>query len=192
MKTHMLRQIKKSKKGVSEIIGYILLIAFVIITSIIVYRSLKTYVPKEMLECPDGVSLYIENYSCFFSEGEGIYAINLTLRNNGQFSIAGYFPYISNSPEQETATINISDFLNTTVQEDSSIVLGSAILFSRSEENTLLPGESRSNLFLDMKELGTFYSIQIIPARFEDYKKDTRFTTCTNAKIEEVIECTVI
>ena len=47
----------KNKKGVSEIIGYILLVAIVVTISIFVYQWLKTYVPQDAISCPDGVSL---------------------------------------------------------------------------------------------------------------------------------------
>jgi len=46
--------VKKNKRGVSIVIGYVLLIAISIVISILVYQALKTYVPKEALECSDG------------------------------------------------------------------------------------------------------------------------------------------
>ena len=58
----MLRDKKRklNKKGVSVIIGYVLLIAFAILISAGVYAWLKTYVPREPLNCPDGVSIFVK------------------------------------------------------------------------------------------------------------------------------------
>ena len=79
--------LKKTKRGVSIMIGYILLITFVIAISIFVYQWLKTYVPKEGLECPDGVSIYISKANINPNEGK----LTLTLKNTGRFDINGVF-----------------------------------------------------------------------------------------------------
>ena len=77
----------KNKKGVSEIIGYILLIAIVVAISVFVYQFLKSYVPKESLTCPDGVTLLIPDYKYNCLEN----LLNFTVQNEGTFSIGGYF-----------------------------------------------------------------------------------------------------
>ena len=50
------------KKGVSAIVGYVLLISFGVVMSVIVYSYLKTYTPKDALTCPDGVSIFLKDY----------------------------------------------------------------------------------------------------------------------------------
>src|SRR3989344_8392030 len=76
-----------SKKGLSVMIGYILLISMAITMSAIVYQWVKTYVPQDSIECKDGVSLFVQgyNYDC------GADTLNLNLKNNGRFDLAGYF-----------------------------------------------------------------------------------------------------
>ena len=57
----------KNKKGLSVMIGYVLLVTFAIIISAIVYQQIKTYLPTEDKVCPEGVSLF-----CHQSSGPGL------------------------------------------------------------------------------------------------------------------------
>ena len=59
----MLRQISK-KRGITPMIGYVLLVSFAIVISTIVYIWMKTYAPAPSLECADGVSVMIKEISC--------------------------------------------------------------------------------------------------------------------------------
>ena len=43
-------------------IGYVLLVSLAIIMGGIIYTWMKTYVPKDALECPEGTSLIIKGY----------------------------------------------------------------------------------------------------------------------------------
>lgn len=73
-------------------IAYVLLIVIAITVSIFVYEWLKNYAPKEKVECEDGVSLVIEDYSCL----EDINKTNITISNKGLFNVDGFFIKISN------------------------------------------------------------------------------------------------
>lgn len=86
----------KNKKAVSIMIGYILLVTAAVVMGVIVYQWLKTYVPKEAIECPDDVSLFIKDYTCNNLTKE----LTLALQNNGKFSIAGYFIHVKNDSAQ--------------------------------------------------------------------------------------------
>ncbi len=77
----------KNKRGVSEIIGYILLIAIVVVVSIFVFQWLKSYVPQSALTCPEGTTVSIPEYKYDCTAN----MLNFTLENDGTFSIAGYF-----------------------------------------------------------------------------------------------------
>src|SRR3989338_315360 len=82
---------KNTKKGVTELIAYVLLISLAIALSILVYNWLRFYVlPHEPKACPDGVSLIIQEYSCVSGN------INITVRNKGLFKIDGYLIKINN------------------------------------------------------------------------------------------------
>jgi hypothetical protein len=72
------------KKGVSVIVSYVLLILLSISLAGMIYGFLQYRVKhREKLECPAGVSIYVENYSCNNDK------INLTLKNNGLWHISG-------------------------------------------------------------------------------------------------------
>ncbi|MDP7520887.1 MAG: hypothetical protein QF567_01490, partial [Candidatus Pacearchaeota archaeon] len=64
----MLLQIK-NKRGISVMIGYILLISSLVVMGTIVYNWMKTFVPTETISCPDGVSIYIKNIECESTNG---------------------------------------------------------------------------------------------------------------------------
>ena len=66
----------RDKKAVSIMIGYILLITFAVVIAAVVLTWLKTYVPRQGLECPDGVSIYILDSELDRND------LVLTLRNN--------------------------------------------------------------------------------------------------------------
>ena len=76
-----------NKKGVSIIIGYVLLITIGIALSTLVYSWLRFYVtPGEEVSCPEGVSLIIKNYNYDCTANK----LNLTLQNKGLFTVDGF------------------------------------------------------------------------------------------------------
>jgi len=77
--------LRKNKKGLSEIIGYVLLIVFAVSMSAIVYGFLRAKIPKQQEKCPADVSVEIISYEIMSN------MLNLTidLRNRGLFSING-------------------------------------------------------------------------------------------------------
>ncbi len=78
--------LQKHKKGVSEIVSYSLLIIISIAASVIVYSYLKIYVPKNIPECSDGVSIVVRDYSCKINPDNSA-NLSLSLGNQGKFSI---------------------------------------------------------------------------------------------------------
>ena len=129
-----------NKKGISIIIGYVLLVTFAIILGGILYQWLKTYVPKDILKCPDGVSVFIEKVSCINIADK--LELNLTLKNNGRFAIAGYFIHATDDPSQELATIDLSKDHFEGGNKDRS-----AILFSVEEDNPIKPNDRKKSRF---------------------------------------------
>jgi len=80
------------KKGLSEIIGYVLLIVIAISLSLLVYAWMKGLLWKKTKACPDEVSLIIVDYSCN-AAGRNV---TIILRNNGLFDVDGFIVRISN------------------------------------------------------------------------------------------------
>jgi len=167
----------KNKKAISPLIGYILLISAAIFMSIIVYTWLKTYVPKTALECPDTTSIFIKNYLCDSDE------LQITFENNGKFSLAGYFIRATNSPEQELATIDLSSKLL-----EGGVKVDNFISFGGGNENTLGPNSEKTHKF-NLTEIGSIYSIEIIPMRYQEQDNKMRFVSCGDAKIKEELTC---
>ena len=174
-----LRKIK-NKKAISPMIAYVLLIGIAIFMSVMVYSWLKTYVPKDALECPETTSLFIKNYTCDSTE------LNLTLKNNGNFNIAGYFIRVANKSGQELATIDLSQELKS---ESSGRVVGNSIIFNVIEYgNTLIPNQEATQRF-NIAGLNTIYLIELTPIRVQEQDGKIRTASCGSAKIKEEISC---
>jgi len=169
---------KKNRKGISVMIGYILLIAIGIGISVLVFQWLKTYIPTEPLECPDGVSVFVEDYTydCAIDQ------LSLTLKNNGRFSIAGYFIRATNSSEQGIATIDLSEY---TLSGG-----GGAVIFNASV-NSLTPNDKINNVFdLISTPINQIRSVEIIPITYRTFNNEYRIISCGESKIKEEISCT--
>lgn len=168
----------KNRKAVSPMIGYILLVTFVIVLGVLVFNWMKTYVPQDELNCPDGTSLFVKDYSCSNS------SLNITIKNNGKFSVGGYFLYAATSPDQELATSDLSFYLN----ENFSVLSPSGIKFT-GEFNSLIPNSEETDEF-DLTEFtDTIYSIEIVPIRWQKEGRINRVVSCQDSRIKETITC---
>lgn len=171
-------QSHSDKRGVSIMVGYVLLVTSAIIMSVIVYQWIKTYVPTEALECPNGVSVFLKKYvyNC------GLEELNITLKNNGRFNLAGYFIHVTNKSDQELATIDLSIYTEKGEGKGGTVLFGTKNLFE--------PGGEMTNVFdLSDSNIGQIHSVEIIPVRFQEEEGKTRFASCGNAKVEEIINC---
>jgi hypothetical protein len=168
----------KSKKAVSVIVGYVLLVTFAVVLGVIVYQWMKTYVPQEDLNCPDGVSIFIEDYNCSSN------ILTLHFKNNGKFNIGGYFIHATDSPDEELATIDLSKD-NT----DNSSILRSGIKFGNiGIDNSLKPNDEETDIY-NIASIGHIYSIEILPIRWQKEKNINTLVSCKDTKIKETIEC---
>lgn len=75
----------RDKKGISIMIGYVLLVIIGITIAVLVYGFLKVYVPSNKAACPDNVALSIEEFSCING------AVRIQLNNRGLFSVDGAY-----------------------------------------------------------------------------------------------------
>jgi hypothetical protein len=169
------------------IIGYVLLIVISIVMSVVVYQWLKTYVPNDAVACPEGSSMFIKevNYNCTAK------TLTIIVKNNGRFSLDGYFIHASNRSEEKLSTLDLSPSLITaSAQDKAETVSGSEIRFG-SPVNSLSP-ENESNVnskTFNVSGYGTIYKIEIIPVRIEEINNQRRVVGCTNAKSSESISC---
>ncbi|MDD5700364.1 MAG: hypothetical protein PHH00_04250, partial [Candidatus Nanoarchaeia archaeon] len=76
----------KNKKGVSEIVSYVLLIIIAVAISVLVYNFLIKFIPRGSTpQCPDGISLIPEDITCSAS------TISFNLVNRGLWNVSGAF-----------------------------------------------------------------------------------------------------
>jgi len=93
----------KSRKGISVIVSYVLLITLSVAMAGLVYTVIryKASLPEE-IKCPEGTSILIYNYSCSAQQ------LNLTIKNNGFFNVSGVNVRIFNATS--VCTNSISQF----------------------------------------------------------------------------------
>lgn len=140
----------RNKRGLSEIVGYVLLIVFAVSMSAIVFAWLRAKVPKAEETCPDDVSIEIISYS--HNTADRI--LNFDLRNRGLFSING----ISIRLKEGTKNCEIIDGKC----ENCSRYLGSnKVLFKNKLDSSAV-----YTITLDYKEGCTPSDIEISPMRF--------------------------
>jgi len=172
----------KNRKGLSIIIGYVLLIAISVVMSVVVFVFLKTYVPKDTPQCSEGTSIFIKdlNYDCANNR------LEITLKNNGKFSIHGFYIRVSNKADEELATIDLSSAII-----EGGETYGNSIVFMLIEENFLSPsGENNAiTTSFDTSAYGALYKIEIIPTRLEEIENKKRLVSCSNAKVEQALAC---
>ncbi|MGD9275601.1 MAG: hypothetical protein PVJ67_00340 [Candidatus Pacearchaeota archaeon] len=169
----------KNKKGISPMIGYVLLITFAIIIGVTVFSWMKTYVPREVASCPDETSLFLKDYEYNCTSQ----ILELTIINNGKFNVGGYFIYATNSTDQSLATKELSSF-------NTGDVVGNLVKFIGTE-NSFKPGDpDEINIFnLSNSSFGILYSVEIVPARWQVENNRKQIVSCTNAKTKEILNC---
>ena len=174
----------KNRRGLSVVIGYVLLIVISISMSIIVYNWLIPIIPKDLPKCSEGTSIFIRDiaYSCT----PGAETLNITVKNSGDFSVNGYSIRVS----------NVSDLDSLAVIDISSRVLlggkisGNSIVFNELIYNYLTPDEPtnvRMTSF-NVTGYGQLYKVEIIPTRLQEYGNRKISVRCGDA-IKEVLVC---
>ncbi|MEM1536071.1 MAG: hypothetical protein QXQ82_02720 [Candidatus Pacearchaeota archaeon] len=97
----MKKLIIANKIGISELISYVLLTVMAIALASGVYFWIKSRIPVEQEECPEGLSMIIAE--CNLSGSE----LNITFKNNGNFNITGAFVYVR---LKDNSTKKLEDF----------------------------------------------------------------------------------
>jgi hypothetical protein len=161
-----------NKKGLSVVIGYVLLITMAVVMAGVVYVWMKSYVPKDSLECPDGTSLNVPSY--FYNCTSKV--LNITLKNNGRFDVAGYLIYGSNNSNQNIATVEMVNYL---VNTTGVFKFRNAVLLGGENNNSFAPNTQTQNLFnLSEYNGGNILFIEIAPMRWQTEENRLRFVNC--------------
>ena len=74
----------RGKKGISEVIAYVLLIVIGLSLALLVANFLRGLLPGEEKTCPDGVAISMVDHTCENKK------LEVVLKNNGLFSVKGY------------------------------------------------------------------------------------------------------
>jgi len=94
------------KRGISIVMGYVLLIVIAVAISGLVYSWMRFWVPTDDgAECPDSVVIVVKNLNC---EGD---SLNLTLENKGLFTIDGFILRVNNRSESQIGIYKIEDYV---------------------------------------------------------------------------------
>jgi cysteine-rich repeat protein len=174
---------RTNKKGLSIMIGYVLLVVIAIVMSGIVFQWVRTYVPKDVVQCSEDVSIFIEEivYDC--TNGD----LDITVKNNGLFSVAGYFIHVTETIDQELATRDLSVNLSTGGRNVSGTVQ------FKIGENSLNPNEDDVLGFTKVgSEAYNFegHKIEIIPIRYQDDDDGKeRVASCGGASVSYELSC---
>src|SRR3989344_4781415 len=174
----------KNRRGISVMIGYVLLISMMIMMSVIVYQWVKTYVPTDSLECGDGVSLFVKSYihDCTAN------TLKLTLKNNGRFDVMGYFIHATTEKDKELATTDLSSYGG----EDDGFV-PTIIKPNLENEKTFSFGTMTTDTppKCDVVDLDPrcIYSLDITPIKNEIINDRSRAVACSDARIKQPLQC---
>jgi hypothetical protein len=95
-----------SKRAISNVVGYVILISITMSLSILVYGWLQFYVSgssngQDIPSCPEGVNLIIKNYECAKGDGLGSGWLRVTLKNKGRFTINGYLLSVHDKEDRD-------------------------------------------------------------------------------------------
>ena len=171
-----------NKKGISSIIGYILLISFVVVISGIVYTWMQSYVPQDLPACPDSVSMIVDA-SCTGN------TLKVTLDNNGLFDISGY--YIKGATSADgVATIDLganNGFIDPDgdpTKDDSYVPEQGFIRF----KNLEFGAEDTAKVHTFTLTPG-IVAIEVTPMKAELEGSKYRVVSCSKAKVRKAITC---
>ena len=157
-----------NKKAVSLMISYVLLVTIAIIMSIIVFAYLKTIANVEpVIDCKEGTSITIEDYSCDVDKGE----ISLIIKNNGRFNVDGFIATFGDDERREpSAKLKIAKGQEKTLVHYESKNTKIAIDPPRfdinpedPERNPLSPGEIIEVRFTNSEKFETIYNLKVQP-----------------------------
>ncbi|MBS3087043.1 hypothetical protein J4226_00425 [Candidatus Pacearchaeota archaeon] len=94
-----MRKIGGDRKGLSDVVAYVLLISITISLSVLVYGWLKFYAEGEdVAVCSENVNVIVSSYEC--SKGAGG-NLTVTLKNKGLFNIDGFILRVHDRPDAE-------------------------------------------------------------------------------------------
>jgi len=174
-----LRKLNQDKKGLSEMISYVLLVAIAIGISTGVFVWLKSYTNvTPVVDCEEGTSVLLESYTCQ-CEYE-LCLMSLDIKNNGRFNVSGIILTISTDAKREP-----TDYLMQ--RKDSERRLKPGITYF---DYPLSPGSKSTVEFFNVNQkdeaLSSIPLIKIQPIITLNKNR----VVCQNSIIKQPIDCT--
>ena len=179
-KTNFLKNLiyKNDRKAVSLMISYVILIAIAISISIAVFSWLRLVANVEpVANCEEGTSIIINEYNC------GINLLELSIRNNGRFSVNGFLLTVGDNVDRAPITRLVPVNQNLANPEVEFIF-----------ETPLKPGETSPAQFTN-KEKKSDESVEEVGFEFVKNLriqpfiiKDNNRIFCTDAVIRQNLE----
>ena len=164
MRDLWLRKNRIGKRAVSLMVGYVLLIVIATALAVAVYSFLQLYLPENKPECPDDLSLIIEDTFCNQTD------LKVNLTNKGLFTVERVQIRIGEADRVFRETLNKAPYIFQGLS---------------GELNGLKPDEKWSSpLYFHTFGSGA-KEIEIQPAMFID----NNFILCENAIVKKEITC---
>lgn len=186
----------ENKRGISPIVGYVLLITIGISLGAFVYSWMRSNIPRESLKCPDSVSITLESYTYDCNKNH----FNFSIKNNGLFSVAGYIIRATNSPQHTVATIALSQFYDCSPSQGNCFTNIEAPNTLRYATNSIAPGSSLGsgvNYFNLVKTgtspfTGTIARVELIPVMMVNQTNGIpKPVLCNDATTQERVSCSI-
>jgi hypothetical protein len=160
-----------SKKAISEMVSYTLLVIIAVGLAVFVYNYLSVFTPKEHATCSEDVRIILQSYSCRSgSPGQ----LNITLLNKGIFSIDASYIRFGPQNRKVKEQINKDDIYFTRFVGDDSPGLAPGESITKNYSLSQIPSPGR-------------YGVEIEPAVFSD---NDELALCPQAVIVQELDCT--
>jgi FlaG/FlaF family flagellin (archaellin) len=165
----------KNKKGVSEMVGYVLLIVIAVGLSVAVFSYLKVFVPKDKAECSSDVALVVQQVTCDTTAPGGT-LLDVTLLNRGLFTTDAVYLRMAESQRKVRDWVNNPQ--NSWIDEATQF---------RLTLQGLKPSQTyQISILVPSVEISGEYTLEVQPAVYVE----NELAICENAVITQPVTCT--
>lgn len=150
------------KKGISELISYVLLVGLAVSLSVAIYMWLSFYIHQSDIQlCPEGISMVVVNYNCSAK------MLDLEVKNKGLFNIDGFILRINNRTKGNP--------------------IFKILIYNYTSETAppLQPSQGYTHTRIDYKNENMIYELEIQPYRIFE---NSTLVLCDRAIIKQRVE----
>ena len=174
----------RNKKGVSEVVTYVLLIVVAIGISIAVFSYLSVFTPKEKIECTQEFSLILQNADCLIldeNDENNELDIKVVLSNKGKYTIDAAFLRLSKEGRKvKSLVLNDDPYLGFTDGLKPGKSHNIQFILQEDQLDTIRPSPD------ERVAIGK-YSLEIEPAT----STDKGLALCSDSLVTQEILCDV-